>query len=575
MEDLERQREELSALNKQLQHEITERKQAEKALQDSEDRFTKLAEQSPNMIFVNQKGKVVYANSICQTFTGYTREEFYSPDFNFLSLIAPESRDLVKANLNRHMKNEDVPPYEFTLLNKDGKKSDVILTTTLMEYEGSVAILGVLTDITKRRQAEDALRESEQRYRTLFESAAEGILIADIETKKFKYANPAICTMLGYGQEELTKMGVSDIHPKTSLEHVVAEFAAQARGEKILSSGLPCLKKDGTIIYADINTAKAIIDGRECNIGLFTDITKRRRAERELQERMKELREKNEQLDAQNEELQSQSEELTAQQQELMDKTKELEEANVHLQKVDRLKSVFLASMSHELRTPLNSIIGFTDLILQGMVGEINEEQRSQLTLVSSSANHLLSLINDLLDISKIEAGKVELELEEFRLGDVATEVVETFSPTAKLKGIRLLTDISEDTTLFSDKRRLKQVLMNLVSNAVKFTDRGSVKVTSGIPADDNLEISVIDTGIGIKKEDIGKLFVPFQQVDESLTKKHTGTGLGLYISRKILTLLGGDISVESKYGVGSEFTFTLPVHYVKEQRNAQSISSG
>jgi PAS domain S-box-containing protein len=141
-----------------------------------------------------------------------------------------------------------------------------------------------LGHITERKQTEEALGESEERYRTLFESAAQGILIVDTETMKYKYANPAICTMLGYSQEELTKMAVSDIHPKASLEHVLAEFTAQASGEKTLST-LPCLKKDGTIIYANINAAKAIIDGRECNIGFFTDITERKRTQDALKER--------------------------------------------------------------------------------------------------------------------------------------------------------------------------------------------------------------------------------------------------------------------------------------------------
>jgi diguanylate cyclase (GGDEF)-like protein/PAS domain S-box-containing protein len=146
------------------------------------------------------------------------------------------------------------------------------------------AIAERLGRITERKQTEGALRESEERYRTLVESAAEGILIANSETRKLQYANSAFCTMLGYSQEELTKMSVSDIHPKTSLEQVFADFAAQARGEKILSSALPCLKKDGTIVYADIKAAKAIIDGRECNIGFFTDVTERKQAEDKIEQ---------------------------------------------------------------------------------------------------------------------------------------------------------------------------------------------------------------------------------------------------------------------------------------------------
>ncbi len=240
----------------------------------------------------------------------------------------------------------------------------------------------------------------------------------------------------------------------------------------------------------------------------------------------------------------------------------QLEQANIRLQEIDRLKSVFLASMSHELRTPLNSIIGFTGIILQGMSGEINEEQRKQLTMVKNSANHLLSLINDLLDVSKIEAGKVELSLEEFSLDDVVREVVENFSPAVSEKGLELTKEVPEGVTLSSDRRRVKQVLMNLVSNAVKFTDQGSVKIVTTVPGDGNLEIRVIDTGGGIKQEDMDKLFQPFQQIDVSLTKKHEGTGLGLYLTKRLVTLLGGDISARSEYGRGSEFTFTIPLRY-------------
>jgi len=245
----------------------------------------------------------------------------------------------------------------------------------------------------------------------------------------------------------------------------------------------------------------------------------------------------------------------------------QLEQTNIRLQEMDRLKSVFLASMSHELRTPLNSIIGFTGVILQGMSGEVNERQREQLTVVKKNANHLLSLINDILDISKIEAGKVDLSLEEFSLDDVAGEVVETLSPTANQKGLELLTEVPEGITLSSDRRRVKQVLVNLGSNAVKFTNRGSVKIAASVLGDDNLEVRVIDTGIGIKKEDMDKLFQPFQQIDVSLTKEYEGTGLGLHLARRLAALLGGDISAKSEYGTGSEFTFTLPLQYREEQK--------
>jgi signal transduction histidine kinase len=235
---------------------------------------------------------------------------------------------------------------------------------------------------------------------------------------------------------------------------------------------------------------------------------------------------------------------------------------------MDRLKSVFLASMSHELRTPLNSIIGFTGIMLMGMAGELNEEQKRQLTMVKNSANHLLSLINDVLDISKIEAGKIELLPEEFSLDDVVREVIENVSPMATGKNLGVTTELPKDITLFSDRRRIKQVLINLVGNAVKFTDQGSVKIAGRVLGDNALEIRVIDTGRGIKEEDMGKLFQPFQRIDMSLAKSYTeGTGLGLYLTRNLANLLRGNIRAKSEYGKGSEFIFTVPLRYEGEKQ--------
>jgi len=244
---------------------------------------------------------------------------------------------------------------------------------------------------------------------------------------------------------------------------------------------------------------------------------------------------------------------------ELAKRTVELSDANIELQKSDRMKSIFLANMSHELRTPLNSIIGFTGMVLMGIAGDINAEQKKQLSMVKSSAHHLLNLINDILDISKIESGKTEVFPEEFYLNDVIQEVVNTMTPQVNDQEIDLIEEIPEKILILSDRKFIKQILMNLIGNAVKFTDQGSVKIVAQVLNNKHIEVRVIDTGIGIRKEDVGKLFEMFKQVDMTSTKEHEGTGLGLYLSMKLVTLLGGEIIVKSEYGKGSEFTVNLP----------------
>jgi signal transduction histidine kinase len=241
-------------------------------------------------------------------------------------------------------------------------------------------------------------------------------------------------------------------------------------------------------------------------------------------------------------------------------RTEELEHANLKLQELDQLKSMFIASMSHELRTPLNSIIGFTGIMLQEMSGEINKEQRKQLTLVKNSANRLLALINDIIDISKIAAGKVEIAIEEFDLSVLAQEIKDSFTVAVDKKELELLLQTPQTLLIKTDKRRTEQVLVNFISNALKFTDRGEIEIKI-VKKDQTVEMSVRDNGIGIKKEDMNKLFKDFSRIPIK-DRIIEGTGLGLYLSKKIADLLGGQIKAESEFGKGSVFTLTLPIKY-------------
>ena len=242
---------------------------------------------------------------------------------------------------------------------------------------------------------------------------------------------------------------------------------------------------------------------------------------------------------------------------EIQDKSRQLAEASQH-------KSQFLANMSHELRTPLNAILGYTELIADGVYGQPPEKMLTVLKRLESNGKHLLGLINDVLDLSKIEAGQLTLDLADYSLKDVAQTVFSAVEPLAADKKLAFRANVASDLPRGrGDERRLTQVLLNLVGNAIKFTDAGEVVIEAGA-SNGSFKVSVRDSGPGISKSDQAKLFQEFQQADNSITKKKGGTGLGLAISKRIIELHGGKIWVDSEIGRGSTFTFTLPTQVEK-----------
>ncbi|CAN5654372.1 hypothetical protein BH23GEM10_BH23GEM10_00520 [soil metagenome] len=253
---------------------------------------------------------------------------------------------------------------------------------------------------------------------------------------------------------------------------------------------------------------------------------------------------------------------------ELEERNRRLEWQSFELQKASRLKSEFLANMSHELRTPINVILGYTSLMRERIYGELTTQQDEALLKTYQTSQHLLELINDILDLSKIEAGKMPLHLEAVAVGDLIGELSESLQPMLRGKDVEYRTDMQPDLpSIRTDRTKLRQVLLNLLSNAIKFTQHGTVTVTvHALPDRSGVAIQVEDTGIGIKAEHVEAIFEDFRQIDQSHTREYGGTGLGLSITKKLLSLLGGSVEVESTYGEGTSFMIELPTLAPPEQ---------
>jgi signal transduction histidine kinase len=255
------------------------------------------------------------------------------------------------------------------------------------------------------------------------------------------------------------------------------------------------------------------------------------------------------------------------------ERTEELQKANERLHELDELKSTFVARVSHELRTPLNAILGYADMLHQGVYGTLDERQREASERIIANVGHLSAIVNDLLDIARIEAGEISFHAEHFSPGELILHLQGKVAPRAEAKGLALTTTIAEDmpVLLYGDRRRVGQILTNLVSNSIKFTEQGSIEVR--VRRSDNLHctIDITDTGPGIPEEAQSLVFEPFHQVDDSQTRKHGGAGLGLPIAKHLAIMMGGDIALHSQVGRGSTFSVTLPLIPPHAQGESQS----
>jgi PAS domain S-box-containing protein len=393
----------------------------------------------------------------------------------------------------------------------------------------------------RQRQTEEALRESEERIQLALSGADLGLWDWDIPTGLATY-NARWAEMLGYRLDEIEhtiRFWQRIIHPEDRYR-VLERFQAHMKRELSLFESefrVRCQDASFKWVLCRGKVLKRDDEGRPLRAaGTTLDINRRHRAEEALRD-AKELLELK-----------------------VAERTRELAGANNRLRELDRLKSQFLATMSHELRTPLNSILGFTSVLLMELPGPLNEEQAKQLGMVHSSSKLLLSLINDLLDLSRIESGKMEVYRQWFTMQEIVEEVCRTLEPMWRPKGLAVNSDVpAEPVRVFSDRKKCYQILLNLVNNAVKFTEQGSVTLAC-TATETQVEVAVRDTGIGIKDENMGLLFEAFRQVDGSARRHFEGSGLGLHLCKRLLGLLNGEIEADSEFGRGSCFTFRLPL---------------
>ena len=529
---------------------ITERKKVEEALRESEELNRSITQSAADAIIsINSNGTILTWNNAAEKIFGYTMPEIINK--NILEIIPSKYGDDHRLGLKRLKTGSKEKlvgkTTEIIALRKDGTEFPVELSLSSWEINNKKYFTGIIRDITERllmeqtsKLAEKTLQENEARYRSLIENSNDAIYL--LYNRRFEIINNKHIKMFGYTLEEVNKPDFDFLQlvaPK-SRQFVEDRQKRMARGEKLKSKyEFTALTKNGKELEVEASVSFIDYKKGKATQGIIRDITERKKIEKEL----KRHRDKLEEL--------------------VTERTAELSFANFELAKASKMKDEFLANMSHELRTPLNAILGLSEALQEEIYGNINQIQTEKLHGIEESGRHLLSLINEILDLAKIEAGKIVLEYQQISIEKLMQSSIRFIKQSALKKKIKVSTSISSTIETFrADEKRIRQVLVNLLSNAVKFTPDGC---QIGLNVNVNEEYKTIsftiwDTGIGIPSKHFDKLFQPFVQIDSKLSRQYAGTGLGLVLVNNLINMHNGSISVGSEEGKGSCFIVTIPL---------------
>ena len=550
------------------------------ALADSNNMFRQFAENNRGAIILREfsSGKVVYVSPRYSEIWGHSSEYLYQNPEVWIQSIHPEDIDKV-LQLYKLTVNSGFFSEEYRIIRPDGTIRWIWgRCFPLKNASGKIEQMAAIAeDISDRKIAEIALKESEQRLRAsesllsaMFERSVVGMAITDADGK-FIRTNPFYQQMVGYSENELQLMRFTDNMLPEDIEdnlrlrsQVLSDESESYQMEKRL------FHRNGKMIWVRTTSSKILdeVGQPPLFVGVIEDISDRKQAEKSLASAEIERQQAIDDLYQLNQQLETRVAQRT---QELQYTNQQLSVANSELARATRLKDEFLANMSHELRTPLNAVLGMSEGLMTGVFGDLNERQMRSLSLIETSGRHLLELINDILDVAKIGAGKLELELSSVGIEYLCKSSLNFVKQIANQKNIQLKLSINHSIKMITvDERRMRQALINLLSNAVKFTPKGGkicleVKLQEREATELTSEcsyamiFSIIDTGIGISPEDISNLFQAFVQIDSSLNRQYAGTGLGLTLVKQLVEMHGGCVSVASQVGEGSSFSIVLP----------------